>query len=152
MRDDQGTGLPEGNLGELDGFEVWDRTVWAPAGQAERVAHASVRVGGIVALNRAAAEMLGNPDAVKFMYDSKRRRLGIVPASENDPNSYYASTSPQLSCMRLFAYYDVAITETRRYYDLRMVDGILVVDMAGESEVSPGRGAPARAPVRSLKP
>ena len=152
MRDDQGTGLPEGNLGELDGFEVWDRTVWAPAGQAERVAHASVRVGGIVALNRAAAEMLGNPDAVKVMYDPKRRRLGIVPASENDPNSYYASTSPQLSCMRLFAYYDVAITETGRYYDLRMVDGILVVDMAGESEVSPGRGAPARAPVRSLKP
>ena len=150
--DGQSSGLPEGVLGELDGFEVWDRTVWAPAGRAERVAYASVRVGGIVALNRAAAEMLGNPGADKVMYDPKRRRLGIVPASVNDPNSYYASTSPQLSCMRLFAYYDVAITETRRYYDLRMVDGILVVDMAGESEVSPGRGAPPRAPVRSLKP
>ena len=139
--------------GDLDGFEVWDRTVWAPAGQAERVAYVSVRVGGVVALNRAAAEMLGNPRAViKVTYDPKRRRLGIIPASKDDPNIYYASTSPQLSCKRLFAYYGITITEARRYYDLRMVDGILVVAMAGASEVSPGRGAPARAPVRSLKP
>ena len=150
--DEQRSGSPEDDLGELDGFEVWDRTVWAPAGQAERVAYVSVRVGGIVALNRAAAEMLGSPDAVKVMYDPKRHRLGIMPASANDPNSYYASTSPQLSCKRLFAYYGITITEARRYYDLRMVDGILVVDMAGASEVSPGRGAPARGPVRSKKP
>ena len=98
------------------------------------------------------AEGLGDPRWVKVLYDPRRRRLGIMPASEGDPSSYYASTSPPLSCKRLFAYYGITVTQAIRYYDLRMVDGILVIDMAGESEVSPGRGAPARAPVRSPKP
>ena len=68
--DEQRNGLLGGDLGErgeLDGFEVWDRTVRAPAGQAERVAYVSVRVGGVVAPNRAPAEMLGSPEAVKVM-------------------------------------------------------------------------------------
>lgn len=41
----------------LGNFEVWDRTVHAPAGQGKKVAFISVRVGGAVGMNRAAHDM-----------------------------------------------------------------------------------------------
>ena len=117
---------------ELGNFEVWDRTVQAPAGQGKKVAFVSLRVGGVVGMNRAAREMLGDARAVKVMFDPKRKRLGLVPTHEDDENSYYLggySSAAQLSCKKLFDYYGLSITETARYHDLQMIDGILVVDL-----------------------
>ena len=73
---------------ELDGFEVWDRTVRAPAGQAKKVAFVSLRVGGVIGANHALGEMLGWPAAVKVMFDPHRRRLGLVPSAPEDENSF----------------------------------------------------------------
>lgn len=117
---------------ELANFEVWDRTVQAPAGQGKKVAFVSLRVGGVVGMNRAAREMLGSPTAVKVMFDPQRRRLGLIPTHEDEENSYYLggySSAAQLSCKKLFDYYGLSITETVRYHDLQMIDGILVVDL-----------------------
>jgi hypothetical protein len=117
---------------ELGNFEVWDRTVNAPVGQGKKVAFVSLRVGGVVGMNRAAREMLGSPTAVKVIFDPKRKRLGFVPTNEDEENSYYLggySSAAQLSCKKLFDYYGVEVTETRRYHDPRMIDGIMVVDL-----------------------
>jgi len=132
-------GVPGIGPVELDGFEVWDRTVHAPAGQGEKAAFVSLRIGGVISLNKVAREMLGPCDAVKIMYDPKRRRLGFVVADPEAANSYEVSpfTSIQFSCCRLFSHYGIEITEARRYYDLRVIDGVLVVHLDGESEHSP---------------
>ena len=117
---------------ELDGFEVWDRYVQAPAGSGKKVAFVSVRVGGVVGLNKAAREMLGHCDAVRVMYDPKRLRLGIVPADPEARDSYQTPDwhwGTQLSCRRMFEFYGVEIAETRRCYDLEMVDGVLVANL-----------------------
>ena len=115
---------------ELANFEVWDPTVSAPAGQEKKVAFVSVRVGGVVGLNKAAREMLGNPDAVRVMFDPIRRRLGVVPAHAGDERSHRFSYSQgQVSCKKLFEHYRVEITESRRYHELQMIDDVMVVDL-----------------------
>ncbi|MDP9474646.1 MAG: hypothetical protein M3R38_02955 [Actinomycetota bacterium] len=115
---------------ELGNFEVWDRTVHAPAGQRKAVCYVTLRVGGVVGLNRAAREMLVGVEAVKVMFDPKRSRLGLIPTHPDDENSYTLdSRSAQLSCKKLFDYYGIEITESRRCHDPRLIDGILVVDL-----------------------
>lgn len=116
---------------ELDGFEVWDRTVQAPAGREKKVAFVSVRVGGVIGLNKAAREMLGRPEAVKVMFDPKRGRIGLIATSLDEENSYEICqySGCQISCKKLFDYYGITITKARRYYDIQMIDGILVVNI-----------------------
>lgn len=119
---------------ELDGFEVWDRTVQAPAGQAKKVAFVSVGAGGVVRLNKAATAMLGRVEAVKIMYDPKHQRLGFVPTDPEAANSYEVGNfQVYFCCRKLFEYYGVEFFESRRYYGLEMVDGILVANI-GEAE------------------
>ncbi len=129
-------GLAELGPVELDGFEVWDRTVHAPAGHAKKVAFVSVRVGGVIGANHAVAEMLGYPEWVKVMYDPSRRRLGLLPTVEEDENSYetgWGGTylgSLSISGRKLFEFYGIELPErSRRYHDLEVVDGVLVVDI-----------------------
>ncbi|MDP8950678.1 MAG: hypothetical protein M3N18_00250 [Actinomycetota bacterium] len=134
----RGQSLADNNigLGELDGFEVWDRTVHAPAGQGKKVAFVSVRVGGVVGANHAVGEMLGWPESVRVMFDPKRRRLGLMPTVAEDENGFetgwggFYRGSLSIPCKKLFEFYGVALPErSRRYHDLEVIDGILVVDL-----------------------
>ena len=118
------------NLGPLDGFEVWDRTVGAPAGQEKKTAFVSVRVGGVVGLNKVARWMLGDPEAVRVMFDPKRGRLALIPTHQDDQRGHrFSYNQGQVSCKSLFDYYGVSITESRRYHDFEIIDGVLVVDL-----------------------
>lgn len=128
---------PELGPVELDGFEVWDRHVQAPAGTDRKVAYVSLRLGGVVGMNKAARQMLGPCEAVKVMFDPKRQRLGIIPTVPDDRMSYWIGRADtvQLSCKKVLAHYGVEVTECRRYTDLRVVDGIMVVELDGESYV-----------------
>ncbi len=117
-------------LGGLEGFEVWDRTVQAPQHQEVKVAFVSVRVGGVIGLNKAAYKMWGEPKACQVMFDPERRRIGLKAGDPEAENSYDLSHQQvQIACRNLFAYYDVQIVETRRYYDPKVIDGVLVVDL-----------------------
>ncbi len=134
------TGLPDIGTSALDGFEVWDRTVNAPAGQAKKVAFVSLRVGGVIGANHAVGEMMGWPERVKLMFDPKRRRLGIVPTVREDENGFETDWRGgrfpgyfSVPCKKLFEFYGLELPErSRRYHDLRLVDGILVVDLEPE--------------------
>ena len=121
---------PRSQLGPLDGFEVWDKNVHAPAGQGESVAFVSVRVGGVIGMNKAAREMLGSPEAIRVMFDPKHGRIGLMPTHKDDERGHrLAYSQGQVSCKKLFEYYGVRITESRRYRNLQVIDGILVVDL-----------------------
>ena len=123
-------GLPEIGATDLDGFEVWDRTVHAPAGQAKKAAFVTLRAGGAVGMNRAAYTMLPPCDAVKVMYDPRNQRLGIVPCDPHDENSYdMRLCDAGLSCVKLFEYYGINTTRSRRCYDVKVVDGVLIANL-----------------------
>jgi hypothetical protein len=117
-------------VGGLDGFELWDRTVRAPAHKEVKVAFVSVLAGGNVGMNKAAYKMWGEPEACQVMYDPERRRLALKPVSPEDPNSFNLYwDSRQVPCKSLFDYYGVEITQSRRYHDPKVIDGVLVVDL-----------------------
>ncbi len=117
-------------LAGLEGFELWDRTVHAPANSPVKSAFVSVRVGGVVGISLTCSAMWGEPEACQVMFDPERRRLAFNPCALGEPNSYsLEDRQKQVPLRNLFAYYDVQIVETRRYYDPKVVDGVLVVDL-----------------------
>jgi hypothetical protein len=85
-------GLPELRSAGLEGFELWDRTVRAPACKEVKVAFVSVRVGGVIGMNKAAYRMWGEPEACQVMYDPERRRIALRPV-EAKPEDVTASIS-----------------------------------------------------------
>ncbi len=116
--------------GGLEGFEVWDRTLHAPTNAPVKSAFVSVRVGGVVGISLTCYAMWGEPGACRVMFDPERRRLAFKPCELGEPNSYSLEDSQkQVPLRNLFAYYDVRIVETRRYYDPKVIDGVLVVDL-----------------------
>jgi len=118
-------------LAGLEGFEVWDRNVQAPVHKEVKTAFVAVRVGGVVGVNRTCYVMWGEPEACVVMFDPERRRLALKPVSPDDPQSYEMHRCSQvaITCKKLFEYYGVEIVETRRYYDPKVIDGVLVVDL-----------------------
>ena len=116
-------------LAGLEGFEVWDRNVQAPVHKEVKTAFVAVRVGGTVGVNRTCYVMWGEPEACVVMFDPERRRLALKPVSLDDPQSYALNDHAAITCRKLFEYYGVEIVETRRYYDPKVIDGVLVVDL-----------------------
>ncbi len=122
-------------LAGLEGFELWDRTVHAPEHKEVKVAFVSVRVGGVIGMNKAAHKMWGEPEACQVMYDPERRRIALKPVECNrqycHANCYHLSPhgNLQVPCKALFDFYGVEIAQTRRYHDMRVVDGVMIVDL-----------------------
>lgn len=117
-------------LAGLEGFEVWDRTVHAPAHKEVKVAFVSLRVGGIIGMNHAAYKMWCEPEACQVMFDPERRRIGLRLVRLDDPNSYpVGPRDTQIPCKTLFDYYGVEIKRVRRYHDPKVADGVLIVDL-----------------------
>ncbi len=123
------TGEELPRLAGLEGFELWDRTTQAPAHAPVKSAFVSVRVGGVIGMNRATYKMWGEPDACQVMYDPERRRIAFKPVDPKEENSFQLHHNVQIPCKSLFDFYGVQIVETRRYYDPKVIDGVLVVDL-----------------------
>jgi hypothetical protein len=115
----------------LEGFEVWDRKAHAPAHKSEQGAFVSVRVGGFVGISLICYKMWGEPEACRVMFDPERRRIGFKPCRTGEPGSYAfkKDSLKQVPLRNLFAYYDVQVSQTRRYHDPKVIDGVLVVDL-----------------------
>lgn len=115
----------------LEGFELWDRTVSAPEHMEIAAEFVSLRVGGVIGVNKAAYRMWGEPRACQVTFDPERRRIALRPCSPEEKNSYDLHPCGQtvVSCRKLFDYYGIQIFEARRYYDPKVIDGVLVVDL-----------------------
>jgi hypothetical protein len=91
----------------LDGFEVWDKRVQAPAGRAERGSRSSPcgRAERSASTWRPARCWVGC-DAVRVLYDPKRHRLGIVPGDPEAQDTYIIHywDQIQIACRKLFEF------------------------------------------------
>jgi hypothetical protein len=117
-------------LAGLEGFELWDRTFHTPAHVPAKTAFVSVRIHGTVGISLACYAMWGSPPACLAMFDPERRRLALKPCEPGAPNSFpLDDRQKDVPLRNLFAYYGVQIVETRRYYDPKVMDAVLVVDL-----------------------
>ena len=89
------------------------------------------------AINKAAYDLLGNPEAVTLLYDPAERLVGFKPSSPDHPRAYAArpqgrSTAAHVSGVSFMKHYGIDASTTRRYA-VQMRDGILVLDLESES-------------------
>lgn len=121
----------------LGGFEVWDKTIKAPAGKEKVVAYVSIGFTGTVSLNRGAGKMAGWPFAVRLAFDPERRRLAIIPASREDERAHgLGDYQASIGCKGFLDYYGIGYAETTKYHGLSLADGVLIVDLNDPGEAA----------------
>jgi len=80
----------------------------------------SIQKGGLVSLNRASFDALGQPSAVALFFDREEQILAMQAVAETEPYAYMVrrqqgSDSYLVSAQKLLSYYGVPTPVTRRY-------------------------------------
>lgn len=96
----------------------------------------TIQKRGLLSVNRAAYEMMGQPDAVELLWDADRRVIGLRGAPVDGPNSYpvraqsaNSSKGPLLIAGSLFTrYIELDTTEAKRWVP-EMEGDVLCVDL-----------------------
>jgi len=88
-------------------------------------------------LNKAAYDLIGNPEAVTLLYDPDERLVGFKPSSPDYFRAYKVRPQPKgvsvsVSGRSFIKHHGIDASVTRRYA-ARMRDGVLVVDLESES-------------------
>lgn len=103
---------------------------------------------GNFSINRAAYELLGEPEAVELLFDRTERIMGMRPIDPSTPHAYPVRKQPN-SASYLVAgnaftqFYNIPIGTTRRF-DAAVIDGVLAVDLKTEGhEIITHRGRAA---------
>ncbi len=115
-------------------FEVFDKK----SATSSKTPMVTIQKGGPFSLNKAAYDAMGAPEYVELLYDRDEKLIGFRPASLDNPRAYQVTTQGTRSTGRqvpgrAFAkFYDLDVTVARRY-PVEMRDGILVLDLKGDS-------------------
>lgn len=98
---------------------------------------------GIFAMNQAAFEALGSPQAVDLLFDRDEEVVGLKAAQRNDPDSYvvrqHTKYSYQVEGRSFLTYYELPKAVTGRRYSAKMVAGILEIDLRQDLEEADGK-------------
>lgn len=89
---------------------------------------------GAFGLNRPAFERLGEPRAVRFLFDRTARAIGIQPASPDNPDAYRVvrrttSDSYTVRARRFLRAYEVPVDRSLEWGYIREHDGMLVLHL-----------------------
>ncbi len=88
---------------------------------------------GVLSLNRAAYELLGEPATVELLFDRTGRRIGIRPIASDAPHAYRVRKQPGsatylVAAKAFMQFYGIPNDQARRY-DADLVDGVLVAEL-----------------------
>lgn len=114
------------------GFEIFQKGS-APM---SKVPSVTIQKRGLISLNRAAHQMIGEPEAVVLMWDSDRRIIGLKPAEVADPNGYPArpqaksGKGPVLIAGTLFTQYIGLDTSEAQRWVPTEEDDVLCIDVS----------------------
>ena len=120
-------------------FEVFDKR----AATASKNPMVSIQKQGSFSLNRAAYKLMGEPETVELLFDAGEKLIGFREAAANSPRAYPVRPQGKNAATFMIAgqaftkYYDID-TSTARRYSVEMQDGILILDLKGESTVVTG--------------
>ena len=96
-------------------FEAFNKK---DAAAANKDAEMTVLSNGLISLTWRAFEMLGQPDAVQFLFDESRSVIALNPVDKDDDNAY-ATRRPKDGAKGAVS---VRGTTMLRYYDLEVSD------------------------------
>lgn len=123
------------------GFEVFQKGS-APVATVPTV---TIQKRGLLSMNRAAHQMIGEADAVELLWDEERRLIGLRAASLGNPNAYPAraqnaasNKGPILVAANMFTRFIGIDTNEARRWVPKLEDEILCIDLneAGQKATS----------------
>jgi hypothetical protein len=117
-------------------FEVFDKR---QAGTT-KIPFVTIQKTGSFSLNKAAVNLLGNPEGVELLFDPEENLIGFKPAALTNPRAFALRTqgghsSTQMVSGHRFSKYHELDTTVARRYGVEMVDDILVLDLKSDSVV-----------------
>jgi hypothetical protein len=120
-------------------WETFDRR----AGRLVKTPELTIQAGGSISVNAAAYKALGEPEAVEFLFDSKRNVVGLRKVDKATAHAYPlrgvgkggTGQTYVASPRAFFSYYDIPLGIPIRR-DVKMVNDVLIVDLN-----DPGRPA-----------
>ncbi len=122
----------------MEGFEEFDQY----HSRSVKTLFVTIQRRGNFSLNRATFKALGEPVAVKLLFNRSKRQIGFRPANPNDPRSVPVrkqgqSESYMVAGLTFCKEYDID-TSTARRYEGKMLDGVLIVDLNAPSTDATG--------------
>lgn len=98
----------------------------------------SIQRKGPFSVNRAAHELMGSPEAVELLYDREQELIGFKPTSLKSPRAFPVrpqgkNTATLMIAGQSFTRNFGIDTSTARRFPVEMRDGVLVLDLRGDS-------------------
>jgi hypothetical protein len=128
-------------------FEVFDKRM-IPLAKAPSV---TVQKRGVISLNKAAHDLIGNTETVELLYDRDRHVIALRRADDPSPHAYAVRSGSKrgpgqaiISATAFTAHYGIDTTATKRWKPF-VEDGMLCVDLTKKGTVITGNRAKATA-------
>ena len=115
-------------------FEEFDKR----AATASKAPLVTIQRQGPFSFNKAAYELLGNPEAVRLFFDKEEQIIGFAPASVDHPRAYPIRPQGDRSVTYMVAgkaftqHYGIDASVARRY-GVQARDDMVVLDLKSES-------------------
>jgi hypothetical protein len=116
------------------GFEVFNKR----AAGISKHPYVTMQRKGPFSFNQAAFELMGSPEAVELLYDKDTERVGFRPVSPDRPQAFPVRAQGKNSVTHIVAgqsfakHYELDTSVARRYAPV-MEDGMLIIDLRGDS-------------------
>ena len=121
-------------------FEIFDKRM-TPLAKAPSV---TIQKRGVISLNKAAHDLLGNVETVELLYDQDRQVMALRAADDSSPHAYAVRTGSKrgpgqaiVSATAFTQHYGIDTTDTRRWKPF-VEDGMLCVDLSEAGTVITG--------------
>lgn len=135
-------------------FEVFDKRM-TPLAKAPSV---TIQKRGVVSLNKAAHDLVGNAETVELLYDRDRQVMALRATEDSSPHAYAVRGGSKrgpgqaiVSATAFTAHYGIDTTDTRRWKPF-VEDGMLCVDLTEEGTVITGNRSKTMAPANPAEP
>ncbi|WP_035930680.1 hypothetical protein [Kocuria rosea] len=121
-------------------FEVFDKRM-TPLAKAPSV---TIQKRGVISLNKAAHDLVGNAETVELLYDRDRQVMALRAADDSSPHAYAVRNGSKrgpgqaiVSATAFTQHYGIDTTATRRWKPF-IEDGMLCVDLTEPGTVITG--------------
>ena len=134
-------------------FEVFDKRM-TPLAKAPSV---TIQKRGVISLNKAAHDLVGNAETVELLYDRDRQVMALRATDDSSPHAYAVRSGSKrgpgqaiVSATAFTAHYGINTTATRRWKPF-VENDMLCVDLTTEGTVITGNRTKTTAPAEAVE-